>query len=313
MTQFQSRILHGFRGRIDSHGGFRAAVRAIGLLDLLDAGLRVVWYRLGSLFWRLLPAHRSGDYGLVEAMCVPAYDHWLRYQIVIEAISALQLQSPLQVLEVGSGVAGISMFLKPGSAQVCLTDMTEANVIPRYCANTRYVRSDACCLPFADDSFPVVISVDTLEHIARPARTAFLSELKRVAKEAVILTCPLDSQDGQFQAEKCDSHLQKSLGSQKKRIPGWLDEHLQQGHPILEEVSHEFEGARIDGYQNCAHWMRMLPLLGRRFLWIFSGFFYVLAMKKTDRLPPFYRGLIVWQKNSALKTTSETSGKSNGQ
>src|SRR5437879_3059150 len=192
----QMRFVRGSMALLDSYGGIRAAMRTLGPLGLLDAGLRETWHRLGAFAWRVLATHGRGDYGLLEAILFPSYDYWLRYQKVIAAISRTPRKEPMKILEVGSGRGGIVLFLKPGVAQVCLVDQGAASGIPRYSATARYVRCDACHLPFADASFPVVISVDTLEHIPRASRTNFLKELKRVAKETLILTCPLDSQDG---------------------------------------------------------------------------------------------------------------------
>ena len=205
----------------------------------------------------------------------------------------------MEILEVGSGRAGIVLFLKPGTARVCMADQAATNVLPRYSAKAEYVRADACHLPISDASFPVVVSVDTLEHIPRAVRSAFLRELKRVAKETLILTCPLDSQDGRFQAGKADAQLRDELRKRNRRVPRWLEEHLQWGHPTAEELMEELHGGHMEGWQNCESWNRFAVLHLLPFLWPFSGIFYFLALKKHDSSPPYWRGLITWEKNLA--------------
>ena len=305
MTQVQSGLLRGPRAVLNSYGGMGTVLREFGLVALLDAALREGWHRGGALIWRLLPGKRSGKYGLLEAILFPSYDYWLRYQRVKVAITANSPHALPDILEVGCGRSGIALFLKPSSARVCLVDRTVGNVLPRYSAATQYVRADACHLPFEDSSFPIVISVDTLEHIPREARLAFLRELKRVAKEMVILTCPLDSQDGRFQAGKFDAQLCEDLKKHNRRIPRWLEEHLACGHPRLEELMQEFEGARLDGWQHCESWERFQTLQLWPFLWIFGGIFYWAILQKHDTTSPFWRGILSWQKRETAEIVEQ--------
>jgi phosphoethanolamine N-methyltransferase len=44
-------------------------------------------------------------------------------------------------------------------------------------------------LPFGDGAFHTVLSLDTLEHVPRPARASFVSEIARVAAHRVLLAC----------------------------------------------------------------------------------------------------------------------------
>jgi ubiquinone/menaquinone biosynthesis C-methylase UbiE len=45
-------------------------------------------------------------------------------------------------------------------------------------------------LPVADKQFNVVVSVDALEHVARPQRAAFLGELVRVCRSTLLINTP---------------------------------------------------------------------------------------------------------------------------
>jgi len=48
-----------------------------------------------------------------------------------------------------------------------------------------YILADACCLPFKDDSFDVVICVDVIRYLRDPAEAA--KEMFRVSREHVIV------------------------------------------------------------------------------------------------------------------------------
>jgi len=298
MISVAGRIARGYKAKFHAYGGVRAALRSYSPLELIDAGLRETWMRVGSLAWRLLPGRRRMKYGVLEALLFPAFDQWLRYEKVIEAVREIHPQDLPRILEVGCGSAGIVMFLKPGAARVSLTDQTEAHVIPSHCASAEYIRADGCNLPFADSSFPIVVSVDTLEHIPQAARASFLSELKRVTSDAVILACPLDSRDGRFQARACDEQLRDGLLREKRSLPRWLREHLERGHPTAEELTVGLSGARVTGWQSCEAWMRLQPLIRRPFLGLLSGLAYVLWVKGKDSVPPYYRGLCIWRKET---------------
>jgi hypothetical protein len=50
------------------------------------------------------------------------------------------------------------------------------------------VRADGCSLPFKDNSFDVVISTETLEHVSPEKHEQFLDELYRVSRNLVFVT-----------------------------------------------------------------------------------------------------------------------------
>lgn len=53
--------------------------------------------------------------------------------------------------------------------------------------NARYLVGSVDCLPFEDNSFDVIISFETIEHVNEVIQNSFLSEIKRVLKENGIL------------------------------------------------------------------------------------------------------------------------------
>ena len=97
-----------------------------------------------------------------------------------------------RILDAGAGEGFIAARLARGEdRQVTLVDLSEEAL--RYAAalcpeNCIFVRSDVTHLPFADESFELVVCSEVLEHLPDPA--AGLRELLRVSSGAVLLTVP---------------------------------------------------------------------------------------------------------------------------
>jgi SAM-dependent methyltransferase len=117
------------------------------------------------------------------------YEHWHRYHF------ALPLVAGRDVLDIACGEGYGSALLARRAASVVGADVSfEAveHARSRYAAipNLRFRQADCAALPFADASFDVVVSFETLEHVA--AQEAFLDEVKRVLRPGglVVLSCP---------------------------------------------------------------------------------------------------------------------------
>ena len=180
--------------------------------------------------------------------------------------------------------------------KICLVDWSTQLLRDPRGGKAWRVCADACRLPFADNSFDAAVSLDTVEHLPRALRAPFLDELKRVAARAVMLTCPLQSQDGIFQAGDFDLELHRRIKEKKGVQPQWLEEHIQHGHPTKEELFGLLPGAQITGSENCGTWLRYASLYQWAFLWPLAGLFYVVVLRKRDTQPPYRRGLLVWRK-----------------
>ena len=278
-------------------GGVRASIRRFGAIRILDAGLREVWLRSGMRIIGAVRPNTRHAYGALEAFLFPASDYWLRYAEVLTALADLNLNPPLRMLEVSSGRGGIAWFLRQSGFQICLVDSTAALLRDSLGGNAWRVCADGARLPFSDRSFEVVVSVDTLEHLPRENRRLFLEELKRIAVHAVILTCPMDSVDGEFQARTYDTALMRDIESRHSVLPGWLQDHMQKGHPYREELCDAFPGARVRGTQNGEKWIEYAKMHQRPLRWVLSGLRYRQRIQKEPVAPPYCRGVMVWLKD----------------
>lgn len=113
-----------------------------------------------------------------------AYEHWHRYAVCQEHARGLD------VLDVACGEGyGAALLAKVASRVVGLdlNKSTIATAQARYRQQERLSFEAGSCrdLPFSDASFDLIVSMETLEHIAE--QQTFLSEIKRVLRPAGVL------------------------------------------------------------------------------------------------------------------------------
>jgi SAM-dependent methyltransferase len=117
------------------------------------------------------------------------YEHWHRYHFVAPIVAGRE------VLDIACGEGYGSALLARHAARVTGADIAPtaiAHAQARYASRPNLVFREADCaaLPFADASFDVVVSFETLEHIE--AQEAFLDEVRRVLRPGglAVLSCP---------------------------------------------------------------------------------------------------------------------------
>ncbi len=117
------------------------------------------------------------------------YEHWHRY------LFAAPLVAGREVLDVACGEGYGSALLARSAARVVGADIAPAAIghaRARYAAqaNLEFREADCAALPFADASFDVVVSFETIEHVV--AQDAFLDEARRVLRDGglFVLSCP---------------------------------------------------------------------------------------------------------------------------
>ncbi len=117
------------------------------------------------------------------------YEHWHRYHFVAP------LAAGREVLDVACGEGYGSALLARSAMRVVGADLAPeaiAHARSRYAgrANLEFREADCTRLPFADASFDMVVSFETIEHI--PGQEAFLDEVRRVLRPdgCAVLSCP---------------------------------------------------------------------------------------------------------------------------
>jgi SAM-dependent methyltransferase len=108
-----------------------------------------------------------------------------------EAVGTLSADSrPSRPLEVGAGEGVISARLHERFGSCVSLDLPDDILREewRIRPGPRYLNGDAQQLPFADDSFDLVVCVEVLEHLVDPAKG--LRELARVGTRHLLLSVP---------------------------------------------------------------------------------------------------------------------------
>lgn len=135
---------------------------------------------------RFLPQHYGGQ--LVHA------EHLARYRL------AVQLAAGKRVLDAACGEGyGTAMLGAAGASSVVGVDVDPAaieHVRERYGVEAEV--ADVAALPFPDDAFDLVVSFETIEHVAQPERA--LDELARVRAPGglIVISTPVA---GQYRVE----------------------------------------------------------------------------------------------------------------
>lgn len=142
------------------------------------------------------------------------FDVYIRHKFV-----SWFLQENLSVLDVGGSLSKIEDFIKLKKFRTA--DIKNADII-----------YDGKKLPLKAQSFDVVVSLDTLEHLQRSKRCEFVKELLRVAGKRVVIAAPL----GTKKHINYEQKLIKSLRVAKRQVPRFLSEHVENGLPTLEEI-----------------------------------------------------------------------------
>ena len=146
-------------------------------------------------------------------------DEALRYLPISDFILKGDLKEP-RILEVGSGVKGITPYIpfKITGVDVSFDGQISENLQP--------VCLSGANLPFPDNSFDYVISVDMLEHVPENERLGVISEILRVAEKRVFLAVPC----GKL-AEAHDKALDVLFQQERGKRYHFFQEHVENGLP----------------------------------------------------------------------------------
>jgi SAM-dependent methyltransferase len=117
------------------------------------------------------------------------YEHWHRYHF------AAHLVAGRTVLDIACGEGYGSALLSRSAAHVTGADVAASTLERAWrkyaeLSNLAFRSADCSALPFADASFDVVVSFETIEHIA--AQETFVAEVRRVLRPGgvLVLSCP---------------------------------------------------------------------------------------------------------------------------
>lgn len=163
--------------------------------------------------------------GHLKRWLLPA-DTWERHHFVADFAADART-----VLDVG-GIAGQLASFMPGA------DVTTLNVGDEE-ADEHF---DGLRIPYDDDAFDAVVSLDVLEHIDRGSRETHLAELARVAASRVVLCCPLGTPEHVEAEREVAAWYRETTGSAHR----FLEEHIERGLPTENELAGLASAAGLD-------------------------------------------------------------------
>jgi hypothetical protein len=156
------------------------------------------------------------------------FDVYQRFKGIFDVVSRLDISASTRLLDVGG---------YPGTLADLLSSHRVVTIDRPPCARKDYVIGSGADLPFPDNTFDVVISSDTLEHIPPTERNSFLRNLIRVSNGFIIIGAPFN-----FEHVRAAEHEMNELHKIVKSVDNpWLKEHLGYGLPELSDVIRLFE------------------------------------------------------------------------
>jgi SAM-dependent methyltransferase len=133
----------------------------------------------------------SADYSpqVNRALAVAGLKHDFFFEAKVRHILEVRRRLPessVRVLEIGCGVGLLQQRLRPLLTHLWGIDPSIASLAAA--PGARGIAADGLQLPFADESFHLVIAVCVLHHVPPDRRAAFLAEAARVVRRGGILT-----------------------------------------------------------------------------------------------------------------------------
>lgn len=197
-----------------------------------------------------LPRQRWTD----DAVLGLPFDQYQRHRqaaVIVESFRKGSNQ-PLRILDVGGGPAVTKRFLSASDVVVTVDLHPEPGALS--------IAGDATRLPFANEAFDFVVTLDTIEHLPSVNRARMIDECIRVARQGFILIAPVFSDEAvaaenllfefirhvlHAEHDQLREHLQNGLPAQRA-----IEDHLRRlGYPYL---------VRPSGYIH--HWLGMMLL-----------------------------------------------------
>lgn len=208
-SQNGTSCLHSWKPIVIPPGGFSLAIRI--------QGEPVAYQRLEAQTIDVLPE---------EFLAELSFDHFQRYRMVSQLIEGIEGER-LRILDIGGALGYLPLFVEKHDVLVLDRVWEDSPSSLRYAEDT---------LPFSRESWDVVVSVDTLEHIPQAQRESFLQEMMRVAKNIVILCCPFDDPN----VADAESIVHDFLSTQLRGHDRFLEEHALYSLPVRQQVKEIF-------------------------------------------------------------------------
>ncbi|WP_169834448.1 class I SAM-dependent methyltransferase [Paenibacillus donghaensis] len=126
--------------------------------------------------------------------------------------------------------------------------------------NPKYILGDATQMTFEDNAYDIVVALDVYEHIPPEKRNKFIDELSRVSAHFFVITAPFYSEE----VKESENRLNTLYASMFKENFIWLEEHAENGLPILSELvqylEHSDNNFNIISHGNVDIWEKIMSM-----------------------------------------------------
>jgi len=225
---------------------------------------------------------------------------------VEELVGLIRQGRRLRILDVGGHPGLIADFLPQDDTFILDVQPSEG---------LNCVQGDGIKLPFTSDSFDLVVSIDTVEHIPTDQRVRFLEEQLRTSKNYVLLAAPFEDENVSLAEQIVNQFFIKKIGHPNDS----LEEHFANGLPRLDETLSFFDQNGIqhleipNGYlYNWLVMMMAIPavqiLPDSEELLAMLNRFYNQNLYVSDNRRPCYRTVILASKQHSLESGFVYSG-----
>jgi len=183
----------------------------------------------------------------------------------LPVIAFLKKHPQASILEVWSWSQWLWKFYKKSFTGVDFTtdDYSDTpNKTNRYMS---FVKGICTALPFADNSFDVVFSLDMIEHLRETERLKAFQEMVRVSKNDIIIAFPC-----WILAKSFDTMLYEYILSLGRKVPLRLQEHIDRGHPQIKEIEwilSQIKDVNRSLERNVNIWIRQVIVYLETFVW----------------------------------------------
>jgi SAM-dependent methyltransferase len=136
-------------------------------------------------------AFARSDHQPMEAYTSAGFRHYARRRVLLDALSGMQFDS---ILDVGCAEGFFTQAIAERfGVDAWGVDLSHEGVVKM---KQRYglpgAAADGTRLPFPDNSFDLVLSTETIEHVLDAE--AFVDEMRRVARRYVVITTPASTE-----------------------------------------------------------------------------------------------------------------------
>jgi GT2 family glycosyltransferase len=158
------------------------------------------------------------------------FDTSRRFGLAVELLNRLLTGSTgtVRILDVGCNVLNLLPRYFTDRVKI-----TRCDTFENIANDPHYVRIEAGeALPFADEQFDAVVSLEVLEHIPAVGRRFFLRECLRVSKRGCVWTCP----NGEADVANAERVASAAFEQRNGKPHPFLSEHAEFGLPREDEI-----------------------------------------------------------------------------